>query len=124
VARSEKEIEEKRKEKLAFFCNLNEENIISNPDVESVYVLPEHFKKQKFDEKILKKLGLKIKSETGDLKKWNKFVECKKTAKKPVKIAMVGKYFATGDYKLTDSYISVIEAIKQAAWTVGVILEL
>jgi CTP synthase len=124
VARSEKEIDEKRKEKLAVFCNLNEENIISNPDVESVYVLPEHFKKQKFDEKILKKLGLKIKSETGDLKKWNKFVECKKTAKKPVKIAMVGKYFATGDYKLTDSYISVIEAIKQAAWTVGVIPEL
>ena len=124
VARSEKEIDEKRKEKLAVFCNLNEENIISNPDVESVYVLPEHFKKQKFDEKILKKLGLKIKPETGDLKKWNKFVECKKMAKKTVKIAMVGKYFATGDYKLTDSYISVIEAIKQAAWTVGVIPEL
>jgi CTP synthase len=124
VARSEKEIDEKRKEKLAVFCNLNQENIIGNPDVESVYVLPELFKKQKFDEKILKKLGLKTKPETGDLKKWDKFVDCKKTAKKVVKIAMVGKYFATGDYKLTDSYISVIEAIKQAAWTVGVIPEL
>jgi CTP synthase len=124
VARSEKEIDEKRKEKLAVFCNLNEEDIIGNPDVESVYQLPEYFEKQNFGKKILKKLGLRLKPETGDLKKWDKFVDCKKTAKKVVKIAMVGKYFATGDYKLTDSYISVIEAIKQAAWTIGVNPEL
>jgi len=124
VARSEKEIDEKRKEKLGVFCNLNETDIIGNPDVESVYQLPEHFKEQKFDEKILKKLSLKLKPENGYLDKWNKFVEHKKNAKKSVKIAMVGKYFTTGDYKLTDSYISVIEAIKQAAWTVGVNPEL
>jgi CTP synthase len=40
--------------------------------------------------------------------------------KSSLKIAMVGKYFATGDYKLTDSYVSVIEALKHAAWKIGV----
>jgi len=124
VARSEKIIDEKRKEKLGVFCNLNEEYIISNPDLESVYDLPQHFEKQNLSEKILKKLSLKKKPETGDLKRWNKFVEYKKESKKVVKIAMVGKYFATGDYKLTDSYISVIEAIKQAAWTLKLVPEL
>lgn len=124
VARSEKIIDEKRKEKLGVFCNLAQEDIISNPDLESVYELPEHFEKQDFARKILKKLDLRPKHESGDLKKWNKFVDYKRTAKKKVKIAMVGKYFTTGDYKLTDSYISVIEAIKQAAWTLGVTPEL
>ena len=124
VTRSEKSIDEKRKEKLAVFCNLNKENIIDNPDVRSVYVLPEHFEKQKFSEKILKKLGLKVRTASGYLEKWNKFVEKKERAVKTIKIAMVGKYFATGDYKLTDSYISVIEAIKQAAWTIGLVPEL
>jgi CTP synthase len=124
VARSEREIDEKRKEKLAVFCNLNKEYIIGNPDVESVYQLPEHFEKQNLGNKILKKLSLKKRPETGDLKKWNKFVEYKKESKNVVKIAMVGKYFATGDYKLTDSYISVIEAIKQAAWTLKLVPEL
>ncbi|MDD4937608.1 MAG: CTP synthase [Candidatus Shapirobacteria bacterium] len=124
VARSEKIIDDKRKEKLGVFCNLSQEYIISNPDLESVYELPKHFEKQNLSVKILEKLSLKPKRETGDLKKWNKFVEYKNVAKKVMKIAMVGKYFNTGDYKLTDSYISVIEAIKQAAWVLGVIPEL
>ncbi len=124
VARSEKIIDEKRKEKLGVFCNLAQEDIISNPDLESVYELPAHFEGQNLSLKILKKLSLKTKKETGDLKKWYKFVEYKKESKKVVKIAMVGKYFATGDYKLTDSYISVIEAIKQAAWTLKLVPEL
>ena len=124
VARSEKIIDEKRKEKLGVFCNLAQEDIISNPDLESVYELPAHFEEQNLSLKILKKLSLRPKTETGDLKKWYKFVEYKKESKKVVRIAMVGKYFATGDYKLTDSYISVIEAIKQAAWTLKLVPEL
>ncbi len=124
VTRSEKSIDDKRKEKLAIFCNLHKENIIDNPDVDSVYVLPEHFDKQKFGEKILKKLGLRKKPETNDLKKWNKFVENKEKSKRVVKIALVGKYFTTGDYKLTDSYVSVIEAVKQAAWNQLLVPEL
>ncbi len=124
IARSEKIIDDKRKEKLGVFCNLNEEYIISNPDLESVYELPKHFEKQNLGEKIRKKLKLKIKPSTGDLDKWNKFVENKENSKNVVKIAVVGKYFTTGDYKLTDSYVSVIEALKQAAWSQKLIPEL
>lgn len=124
VARSENPIDEKRKEKLSVFCNINPEGIISNPDIDSVYKLPAYFEEQKFAEKILKKFGLKVKTSAPGLKGWNKFVENKEKSVKKIKIAVVGKYFVTGDHKLTDSYVSVIEAIKQAAWTQRLIPEL
>ena len=119
IARSEKPIDEKRKQKLAVFCNLNEEDIISNPDLPNVYRVPLFLDEQKIAEKIMKKLSLKKKSGSNKVTKWKKFVKGCENSKKSVNIAMVGKYFQTGDYKLSDSYISVIEALKQAAWTQG-----
>ncbi len=124
VARSENPIDEKRKEKLSVFCNIAPDGIIGNPDLDSVYKLPAYFEEQKFAEKILKKFGLKTKASAPGLKDWNKFVENKEKANKIIKIAVVGKYFVTGDHKLTDSYVSVIEAIKQAAWTQRLVPEL
>lgn len=124
VARSENPIDEKRKEKLSVFCNITPEGIICNPDLDSVYKLPAYFENQKFAEKILKKFGLKVKPSAPGLREWYKFVENKEKANKTIKIAVVGKYFVTGDHKLTDSYVSVIEAIKQAAWTQRLIPEL
>jgi len=50
------------------------------------------------------------------LKDWRALVNVIKNVKKEVRIAVVGKYFATGEYVLADSYISVIEAIKHASW--------
>jgi len=125
VARSEKEIDAKRKEKLAVFCNLQDEDIISAPDLPSIYQVPLDMDRQRLGQKILKKLHLRtlpvIASEARQsIKKWKKFEHLRNRTKKEVRIAMVGKYFATGDYKLSDSYISVIEALKQAAWTQGV----
>ena len=119
VARSEKEIDQKRKEKLAIFCNLQDADIIGAPDLESVYDVPEYMAKQSFGEKIAKKLKIRIKKDHL-LSAWKKFSLLSHRTKQEVKIAMVGKYFTTGDYKLSDSYISVIEAIKQASWTQGV----
>lgn len=58
VTRSEKEIDAKRKEKLAIFCNLQEEDIIGAPDLPSIYQVPLYMDKQKFGEKILKKTPL------------------------------------------------------------------
>lgn len=117
IARSEQPIDEKRKEKLAVFCNLPKENIIANPDLPNVYRVPLFLNEQKLAEKIIEKLSIKkIKTNT-KLTKWKNFVTKCETSKAAVNIAMVGKYFVTGDYKLSDSYISVIEALKQAAWT-------
>lgn len=124
VARSEQPIDQKRREKLAVFCNVTDQEIISNPDLPSIYQVPLFMEEQQFGEKIMKKLGLKKKLVAPGLSKWRKFEEAHQKAKKEIKIAMVGKYFATGDYKLADSYVSVIEAIKQASWLQGIKPEL
>ena len=120
VARSEKAIDAKRKEKLAVFANLHDEDIIGAPDLPSIYQVPLYTDEQKFGEKILRKLHLRPKPKARYLAGWKKFENLRSQTKRELKIAMVGKYFATGDYKLSDSYISVIEALKQAAWTQGV----
>ncbi len=113
VARAERELDEVRRSKLAIFCNLNKEDIISAPDLEFSYELPLYFEKQDFGNKILRKFGLnEIKS---NLEDWEDFVKKLKFSTKRVKVAIVGKYFDTGDFELSDSYVSVIEALKHAA---------
>lgn len=113
VCRSDRIIDKKRKEKLAMFCNVHGENVVSAPDVDSIYDVPLNFEKDNLSTLILKKLGLEPKQT--DMKEWRAFVERIKNAKKKVRIGIAGKYFASGDFVLTDSYISVIEAVKHAA---------
>ena len=125
VARSEKAIDHKRQEKLAVFANLQPTDIISAPDLSSIYQVPLYLDKQQFGHKIMKKLRLKFSSVIASearqsIKKWKKFEHLRQKTTNEVRLAMVGKYFTTGDYKLSDSYISVIEALKQAAWVQGV----
>jgi len=119
VARSERGIDERRRERLALFCNLRSENIISNPDLDSIYRLPIFFEEQNFGNKLLKSLHLKAKSNRGIID-WKNFVAKIDAKRKEVKIAIVGKYFATGDYQLSDSYLCVIEALKHAGAATGV----
>lgn len=115
LARSVVPLDQPRKRKISIFCNLAKEDVISAPDIESIYEVPINFEKDRIGERILKKFGLKAKKKR-DLSDWKKLVRVIKTAKKPVKIGIVGKYFKTGDFTLMDSYISVIEAIKHASW--------
>ncbi|MBU4480260.1 CTP synthase [Patescibacteria group bacterium] len=119
IARSETSLDKKRKEKIAIFCNVDPEGIISAPDVDSVYDIPINFEKDRLSDILLKKLNLKPKNKDLDLKDWKKFVGKINSAKDEVKIAIVGKYFRTGDFVLTDAYISVIEAIKYSAYHLG-----
>lgn len=118
VCRSEYPVDDVRKEKIAMFCNVKEQDIISNPDMENVYELPLLFEEQKFGEKVLEKFNLKPAG--SDMKEWKEAVAKMKNASGSVKIGIVGKYFDIGDYKLSDSYISVIEAVKHAAAWHGV----
>ena len=117
VCRSERPIDEKRRKKLTLFCNIEPENAISAPDVESVYDVPLHFAKDKFDIKILHAFGLKPKK--NNIHTWIHFVKRVKRLQKTVRIGIVGKYFNTGEFTLSDSYISVIEAVKHASWSIG-----
>lgn len=113
LARAPKPIDRPRREKLAIFCGVKPENVISAPDVKSIYDVPINFEKESFGNQILKHFGLKPRQK--DLRDWSAFVQKIQKAKKEVKIGIAGKYFATGDFVLSDSYISVIEAIKHAA---------
>jgi len=119
VARGAKILDEKRKEKIALFCNVNQEDIISNPDVPSVYETPLILDQQNLGKKIIKKLNLKPRRKK-NLQKWQALIKRIRLVqrKKKVKIGIVGKYQKTGDYTLSDTYISVVEAIKHASWQV------
>ncbi len=112
VARSEIAIDEVRREKIAVHCNVNSSDVISAPDADSIYDIPINFEKNGFAERILEKLSLK--SNGGDLKDWKKMLIKMKAVKEEVNIGIVGKYFSSGEFSLTDSYISVIEALKHA----------
>ncbi len=119
VARGKGELDKPRREKLAFFCWLqSKEDVISAPDVESIYDIPSVFEKQKFGHLLAKRMKMKL-NRPHKSAEWDQFILKMKSAKKSVKIAMVGKYFATGNFTLADSYISVIQAVKHAAWSQG-----
>ncbi|OGZ97889.1 MAG: CTP synthase [Candidatus Sungbacteria bacterium RIFCSPLOWO2_02_FULL_54_10] len=114
IARSTVSIDEPRKKKLAVFCNVHEEDVISAPDVTSIYEIPLNFEKDMLGDRVLEKFGMK--RSVSDMADWKDLVTRIKGAKRQMGIAIVGKYFQTGDFVLADSYISVIEAIKHAAW--------
>jgi CTP synthase len=119
VGRAEKEVDIKRKEKIALASGIPVEDVISNPDVETIYEVPVVLDRQSIATKIIRKLKIKGTSKK-DLFKWNQMVLMGKKAKRKVKIGMVGKYQKTGDYTLEDSYVCVVEALKHAGWQFGV----
>jgi CTP synthase len=118
IGRSPMAMDDPRKQKIAWICGVPKEHIISAPDALSVYDIPYMFESQEFSKNVLKSFGLKQKK--NDLTKWNAFVKKMKASKREVKIGVVGKYFSTGDFVLSDVYISVLEAIKHAATHEGV----
>jgi CTP synthase len=117
LARSVVAVDQKRKEKIARFCNVRPEHVISAPDVKSVYDVPLNFEKDDLSELICDQLGLPKKK--SNLEDWKKFVAKSKNGRDSVKIAVVGKYFNSGDFILSDVYISVLEAIKYSAYKLG-----
>lgn len=114
IARSSIPMDQKRKEKLAITCNIRKEHVISAPDIESIYDVPINFNTDKIGELIAK--ALKLPARKPDLKEWKKFVSKTKSSSEEVHIAVVGKYFDTGNFVLSDSYLSVIESIKFSAF--------
>ncbi len=114
VGRAETIIDDKRKERIALFCNVDKKAVFSNPDVKSIYEIPVILEEQNAGDIILEKL--KMKPRKRDMKEWRSFVKKIKAVKKDLNIAVVGKYFGTGKFELADSYVSVIESLKHAAW--------
>ena len=116
IARSSQALDEVRKQKVSVFCNLDAKDVISAPDFKgSIYEIPMNFEKDNLGKRILEKLN--IKSRLKKSNKWGLMIKNIKDSNKPVRIGIVGKYFGTGNFTLTDSYISVIEAVKHASWS-------
>ncbi len=119
IARSREPIDEKRKEKLAVWCNVRKDRVIAAPDIKSIYEAPINFEKDKLGNALLDALKLPEKRRAS-LATWKKFALATADTKAPeVHIAIVGKYFDTGDFVLSDAYLSVIEAIKFSAAKLG-----
>jgi len=114
VGRSERPLDQHRKEKLSINCGVAVADVISAPDIESIYDIPLNFEKDNLSRRILEKFGLPL-AVKGDNHAWKRMVANSKATSPIVNIGIVGKYFSSGDFSLGDSYISVIEAIKHAA---------
>jgi len=123
VARSENGMDQRRRERFSLFCNVHAEHIIDNPDLSSPYELPIIFQKQEFDKKILKNLNLPVSELKMD--EWMAFLQKinKKNGQKK-QIAIVGKYFTTGEYQLKDSYAALLDAIDHAKYFLGKNIEI
>lgn len=118
IARSPVGVDQKRKEKISRFCNVRMENVISAPDVPSIYDIPLNFEKDNLSARLCELLGI-TKFKPADLKGWKQFVAHSKNGRDTVKIAVVGKYLTSGDFVLSDVYISVIEALKYSTYKLG-----
>lgn len=107
VCRSRDQLSKEIKEKIALFCNVTKECVISGKDVSSVYEVPLELSKEKLDEIVVSKLH--IKANKPDLKRWKKLVRKIKKPKGTVNIAMCGKYNS-----IPDAYKSITEAFAHA----------
>ncbi|MCL2110408.1 hypothetical protein FWH30_02415, partial [Microgenomates group bacterium] len=108
-------IDKKRKEKVAYFCNMTADEVISNPDLPSIYQLPLELAAQDFDKKALEKLELS--AGRRDLGEWKKMVEeVLRSEGKKVVIGVIAGHIKSGDFELQDSYASLLEALKHAAY--------
>lgn len=132
VARSEKSIDERRRDRLSMFCSVKHENIFDCPDMENVYEVPLVLEKQKMCEKILSFFDIKnvgeghppasalpqaMRASDSSLQLWEEFITRAKSAKNELTIGICGKYFQTGDYKLRDSYAALFDALDHAGWS-------
>lgn len=122
LCRGERSLDEPRKKKIETFCNVPAGNAISAPDVESIYQVPINFEQENLGNKILEVLNLEARPT--NFGEWQDLVNTILTVEKTLKIGVIGKYFETGNFVISDSYISVIEAIRHACWAHNVKPEL
>ena len=108
VCRTEHELSEDLRQKLALFCNVKREAIIQSIDVDTIYDVPLKMLEEGLDKVVLNKLQLQPKK-TLDLTRWNEFLYKFKNPKHSLKIGLVGKYV-----ELQDSYKSILESLIHA----------
>jgi CTP synthase len=106
LCRTDRQIPESERRKIALFCNIRPERVIAAQDVDTIYVVPLNYHEQGFDEQVLRYFGMYKEGAKQDLNRWNDIVERVRNPEGEVNIAIVGKYTA-----LLDSYKSLNEAL-------------
>lgn len=114
IARSERPLDKRRLDRLALFCNIAPQDVFTSHNASSVYQVPLILEEQGLTGRLEQKLSLEKKKPS--LTDWKKLVD-KTLAKKKknITLAIVGKYFTTGEYQLRDSYAALFDALEHAA---------
>ncbi len=109
VCRTEHELTDAVRTKVARFCNVAPSAVIQSIDAETIYDVPLLLMEERLDQVVLEKLGMAAAGQAPDLQTWKKFLTQYKHPKSTVKIGLVGKYV-----ELKDSYKSIAEALIHA----------
>ena len=109
VCRTEHQLTDAIRNKVARFCNVARNAVIESIDAETIYDVPLLMQSERFDEVVLQKLGLPFEDTEPDLGTWKQFLEHHKNPKSTVKIGLIGKYV-----ELKDSYKSIAESLIHA----------
>jgi len=118
VVRTEYEMTEDLRDKIALFCDIDKKSVIECRDADTLYQIPVALQAQHMDDLVIERLGLEASGEA-DLTEWNKLLDTVRNLEGKVKIALVGKYVA-----LQDAYLSVAEALKHAGYEFGKEIEI
>ncbi len=111
VARSDYPVPDDLREKIALFCDVPTEAVITAPTADTIYEVPLLFEEQGLSELVVRELGLQEQADEADLTAWRALVERIKRPKPELEVTLVGKYI-----ELPDAYLSVTEALRHAGW--------
>ena len=114
IARADEPIDEDLREKIALFCDVKTDNVISEPNAWSIYAVPLMLEEAGLGRIVVEELGLGERAAEPDLVEWRFLVDRIRSARIPLTIGLVGKYI-----ELPDAYLSVAESVKHAAWAAG-----
>lgn len=123
VCRAKRPLDEPRKKKIALAAALATDRIFSNPDVDTIYRIPQVLEKQNFSKTLSGLVETKIKPDLSSYEDLLKKVDyCQE--QETVEVGIVGKYYSSGECSLADAYVSVVESVKHAAWEAGCRVEI
>src|SRR5438093_399928 len=114
IARADEPIDEELREKIALFCDVKADNVISEPNAWSIYGVPLMLEEAGLGRIVVEELGLGERATEPDLVEWRFLTDRIRNARIPLTIGLVGKYI-----ELPDAYLSVAESVKHAAWAAG-----
>ncbi|HMA22763.1 MAG TPA: CTP synthase, partial [Gemmatimonadaceae bacterium] len=114
IARADQDVDEELREKIALFCDVKIDNVISEPNAWSIYGVPLMLEEAGLGKIVVEELGLGERAAEPDLAEWRALTDRIRNARIPLRIGLVGKYI-----ELTDAYLSVAESVKHASWAAG-----